>query len=60
MPQVGGIRRLYLLTATTQDFFAKHGYAVVPRGSVPEAIQTSTEFMSLCPASAICLHKRLK
>jgi amino-acid N-acetyltransferase len=32
----GGIRRLYLLTATAQDFFAKHGYTVVPRGSDPD------------------------
>ncbi len=54
-----GIRRLWLLTTTAPDFFRRLGYADTPRAIAPVAVQQSSEFKSLCPASAICLSKRL-
>lgn len=50
-----GIRRLYLLTTTASDYFARHGYQRIERGAVPAGIQRSTEFTSLCPASAVAM-----
>lgn len=52
-----GIHDLYLLTQTAERFFARRGYAVVKRSSMPAAIQATHQFLSLCPASAICMHK---
>ena len=54
-----GVSDLYLLTLTAQEFFAKRGYHAIARKDVPPTIQASAEFMSLCPASAACMWKRL-
>lgn len=50
---------LYLLTTTAAPFFEARGYAPVDRAAVPEAVRASTEFASVCPASAACLVKTL-
>lgn len=55
-----GVSDLYLLTTTAAEFFPRLGYARFERKHVPEKLQHSTEFASLCPASAVCLHKKLK
>jgi N-acetylglutamate synthase-like GNAT family acetyltransferase len=55
-----GIGELVLLTQTAEPFFARHGYVRVERARVPQAIQATAEFRSLCPASAVCMSKRLK
>lgn len=55
-----GIDDLYLLTTTVPGFFALHDYLRVQRSSVPPAIQHTTQFASLCPTSAVCMHKRLR
>lgn len=55
-----GIRELVLLTETAEPFFARYGYSRVERSSVPQPIQATAEFRSLCPASAVCMAKRLK
>lgn len=54
-----GVRELVLLTQTAERFFARHGYARVERATVPRPIQATSEFRSLCPASAICMSKHL-
>lgn len=54
-----GIRRLWLLTTTAPDFFRRLGYADTARAIAPAAVQQSGEFKGLCPASAVCLSKRL-
>lgn len=51
------IRSLILLTQTAAEFFAHHGYRVIERMDVPQEVQESTEFRSLCPASATCMMK---
>jgi amino-acid N-acetyltransferase len=54
-----GMSRLYLLTTTAEAFFARRGYARVDRGSAPDDLRATAEFARLCPASAVCMAKRL-
>ncbi len=54
-----GLPQLVLLTETAATFFARRGYADIAREHAPMAVQSSTEFRSLCPASAVCMTKRL-
>ena len=54
-----GARELVLLTQTAEGFFARHGYAKIPRASVAESIKNTAEFRTLCPDSAVCMTKRL-
>jgi hypothetical protein len=35
------------------------GYAVIARDAAPPAIRAAREFADLCPASAVCMTKRL-
>ena len=52
-------RQIFLLTTTAPGFFADRGFLPFPRQFVPPEIAETTEFRSLCPASAICMHKTL-
>ena len=54
-----GILALYLLTLDAEAFFRRLGYVEIQRDVVPDQIQVTGEFADLCPASAICLRKRL-
>lgn len=54
-----GLQHLVLLTQTAREFFEQRGYTVVDRGDAPDAVQSSSEFQSLCPASAVCMVKTL-
>lgn len=54
-----GIDGLVLLTETARTFFERLGYAVIARGDAPPAVQASTEFRSICPASATCMWKAI-
>jgi len=55
-----GIDDVYLLTTTVPGFFALHDYLRVHRSSVPLALQQTVQFASLCPSTAVCMHKRLR
>lgn len=55
-----GVARMLLLTQTARTFFERLGYEVVARDSVPDPVRASAEFRSLCPASAVCMTKRLE
>lgn len=48
-----------LLTQTASKFFTDQGYEAIERNDAPVAVQASGEFRALCPASAICMMKRL-
>lgn len=54
-----GIEQLVLLTETAQALFHRLGYQVIDRAAAPTHLQQSAEFRSLCPASAVCMAKRL-
>lgn len=57
--RAGRIGTLILLTQTASEFFAYQGYRVIDRIDVPQEVQQSAEFRSLCPASATCMMKVL-
>ena len=54
-----GVETLYLLTLTAETFFVHRGYLPADRSSAPAGVQATAEFRSLCPDTAVCLHKRL-
>ncbi|WP_110855848.1 arsenic resistance N-acetyltransferase ArsN2 [Paraburkholderia silvatlantica] len=54
-----GVRRLFLLTTTAVEFFAAMGYQNFERTVAPSRIQSTSQFASLCPASATCMAKTL-
>jgi amino-acid N-acetyltransferase len=53
------IAALYLLTETAEHFFAHLGYVRTERDQAPSGIHASSEFKHLCPASAVCMMKKL-
>jgi amino-acid N-acetyltransferase len=56
----GGVRDVYLLTTTAEDFFPRFGFARISRDAVAESVRASEEFRGACPESAIAMHRRLK
>lgn len=54
-----GVETLFLLTTDADRYFARLGYAVLPRDDTPEAIRGTRQFSSLCPDSAIVMSKSL-
>jgi amino-acid N-acetyltransferase len=54
-----GVRELYLLTMDADTYFARRGYARIARETVPAEIAATEQFRSLCPSTAICMHRRL-
>ena len=55
-----GAHRLHLLTTTAAPFFRACGFVDADRATAPASIAASTEFASLCPASAAYLVKSLE
>jgi amino-acid N-acetyltransferase len=54
-----GAAHVYLLTTTAERYFPRFGFERIERTDVPSLVQTSVEFTSACPASAIAMRKRL-
>jgi amino-acid N-acetyltransferase len=54
-----GLPAVYLLTTTAEGFFPKFEFMPIERGEVPATVQTSIEFRSVCPASAVVMRRRL-
>lgn len=46
------LRRVFLLTTSAEDFFARFGFHPVERERVPRPIRRSPEFASVCPSHA--------
>jgi amino-acid N-acetyltransferase len=59
MATARGLEALYLLTTTAETFFARRGYVRLSRDEAPVGIRGTTEFASLCPASAAFMWKEL-
>ena len=59
MARASDVSELWLLTTTAAGFFRRAEYADVDRGTAPADVQASAQFAELCPASAVCLTKRL-
>jgi arsenate reductase len=54
-----GARNAWLLTASAASFFEKLGFKATARDTAPAAIGQSPQAMSLCPASAPLLTRRI-
>jgi amino-acid N-acetyltransferase len=54
-----GVRDLYLLTTTAEDYFPKLGFERVERSAFPPALAASEELRGACPASAVAMHRSL-
>ena len=54
-----GAHTLYLLTTTAENYFKRKGYIKIDRNSVPQNINDTTEFSSVCPSSATAMKKVL-
>lgn len=52
-----GIKDVFLLTTTAEQYFPRFGFTCVSRDSVSKAVQESAEFKGACPASAIVMRK---
>jgi amino-acid N-acetyltransferase len=54
-----GVRTIYLLTTTAEQFFLARGYSIAARAAAPRSIVSTAEFAGLCPASSAFLSKQL-
>jgi amino-acid N-acetyltransferase len=50
-----GLHALYLLTTTAERYFPSFGFQPVTRDEVPAAVRETSEFRSVCPASAVVM-----
>jgi len=54
------VSAVYLLTTTAEEYFPRHGFERIERGSVPPGVRTSVEFTSACPSTAIVMRSVLE
>jgi amino-acid N-acetyltransferase len=54
-----GVQRLWLLTTTADAYFAARGWRRVERARAPARLRASSQFAGVCPASAVCMVRRL-
>jgi amino-acid N-acetyltransferase len=52
-----GYTTYYLLTETATTFFSKLNFHTIPRSEVPDVIQQTKEFATICPDSATVMTK---
>ncbi|PVV24359.1 MAG: hypothetical protein B6D74_05690 [gamma proteobacterium symbiont of Ctena orbiculata] len=52
-----GVEKLYMLTTDAHDYFYKLGYRPVSRAVVPEEIETTQQFSTICPSNALLMSK---
>jgi amino-acid N-acetyltransferase len=57
--RAAGVREIYLLTTTAEEFFKRRGFSTAAREDAPPAIRQSREFAAICPASSAFMIKRL-
>ena len=50
---------VYLLTTTAERFFPRFGFERIARADVPASVQSSVEFRSACPSTAVVMRKQL-
>jgi amino-acid N-acetyltransferase len=52
-----GIRDVYLLTTTAEEYFPRFGFSRAKRLDVPESVRASREFQGACPDSAVVMKR---
>ncbi len=50
--RASGVREVYLLTETAEQYFSDFGFCTVDRDRLPPEIRATRQFESLCPSSA--------
>lgn len=55
-----GIRALYLLTTSAEQYFPSFGFRTIARDAVPDDVRATDEFRSACPATAIVMECQLE
>ena len=55
-----GVRTVYLLTTTAQQYFQRLGFETVPREAVDPAVTASAEFGDSCCATAVAMRLALE
>lgn len=55
-----GMSELILLTTTASEYFPRLGFKKISRDSVPQEIQKTAQFSSLCPSSAVAMRLSLE
>lgn len=53
--RAAGLRHVYLLTTTAEDYFPRHGFRRIDRAAASPAVRRSVEFREACPASAVAM-----
>jgi amino-acid N-acetyltransferase len=53
------VREVYLLTTTADKYFTRYGFETIERGEVPPEVQASSEYISVCPESAVVMRLKL-
>jgi N-acetylglutamate synthase-like GNAT family acetyltransferase/protein-tyrosine-phosphatase len=54
---LAGVRTLYVVTTTAEDFFAGHGFKKVAASAVPPALQASEEFTAFVPGGSTVMSR---
>jgi amino-acid N-acetyltransferase len=57
--RANGVRAIYLLTTTAEEFFARRGYARLEREHAPPFIRSTREFADICPSNSAFMVKHL-
>lgn len=52
LAQSRGVKALYLLTTTAEQYFPSFGFAKTSREAVPDDVRSTAEFQGACPMSA--------
>lgn len=55
LAQDHGITRVYLLTETARDFFARFGFRLIELADVPDEVRSSQEFSMACAQNAVVM-----
>jgi len=54
---LAGVKRLYVVTTTAEDFFAGHGFKKVAASAVPLELQASDEFTAFVPGGSTVMSR---
>jgi amino-acid N-acetyltransferase len=54
---LAGVRTLYVVTTTAEDFFAGHGFRKVAAHAVPLELQASEEFTAFVPGGSTVMSR---
>jgi amino-acid N-acetyltransferase len=54
---LAGVRTLYVVTTTAEDFFAGHGFKKIAASAVPSRLQASEEFTAFVPGGSTVMSR---